>query len=51
MHDGQVITNEDLVMKRPGDGIPAIEIDKIIGKKINREIMAGHKLGYNDVVW
>ncbi|MBI4931333.1 MAG: N-acetylneuraminate synthase family protein [Bacteroidetes bacterium] len=35
---GHIITTNDLVFKRPGTGIPPDEINKIVGKKIKRNI-------------
>lgn len=51
MKDGDTITDENLVMKRPGDGISAMEIDKVLGKSVKRNIKAGHKLEYGDIKW
>ena len=48
---GELITEENIILKRPGDGIPAIEIDKVLGKKASRSIKEGSKLSYNDILW
>lgn len=35
---GHVITWDDLVVKRPGDGIPSSEMENIVGRKFNRDV-------------
>jgi N,N'-diacetyllegionaminate synthase len=48
---GDVISVADLAMMRPGDGISPMEISKIIGKKVNKNLNPGHKLTYNDILF
>ena len=48
---GEKFTEDNIILKRPGDGIPAIDIDKVISKKAGRNINAGIKLSYNDISW
>lgn len=43
------ITESDLVMKRPGDGISPLKIDEIIGKKTVASFPADHKLSISDI--
>jgi sialic acid synthase SpsE len=43
------IIAEDLVMKRPGDGISPMELEKIIGKKINVALSAETKLTWEHI--
>lgn len=45
---GEVITEHDLEMLRPGDGISPMEMDNIIGKAVNKPLFAGHKLSLTD---
>jgi N,N'-diacetyllegionaminate synthase len=35
---GTILTEDDITAKRPGTGIPPYEIDKFIGKKINKDL-------------
>jgi sialic acid synthase SpsE len=46
---GHVLTEGDLIMKRPGDGISPINIENILGKKIIKNLSKDHKLNYNDI--
>jgi N,N'-diacetyllegionaminate synthase len=43
-----IITFKDLDFKKPGDGIPAREYKKIIGKKLNQKIKKNHKFSWED---
>lgn len=40
LHPGHIITENDVTFKRPGTGIPPIELQSIIGKKITKFIEA-----------
>ena len=41
---GTTITRDMLIMRRPGDGISPMEMDNVIGKKINQDLSAETKL-------
>lgn len=41
---GAVVQREDLMTKRPGDGIPPKQLDSLIGRKATRDIPADTKL-------
>jgi N-acetylneuraminate synthase/N,N'-diacetyllegionaminate synthase len=43
---GTSISREDLIMLRPGNGISPMDIDKVIGKKVIKEIKAGDQLKF-----
>ena len=43
---GERISREHLVMKRPGDGISPMEIEKVIGKKCSINLAADTKLSW-----
>lgn len=45
---GQIISEQDLEMKRPGDGISPMHLDKVVRKKIKIPLPRGHKLTLND---
>lgn len=44
-----VLTESDLVMKRPGDGISPMLLEKVIGKKVKTDLNAEHKLVWEDL--
>lgn len=45
-----LIAREDLVLLRPGDGIPPREVERLIGKRVNKDLPAGTMLQWSDVV-
>jgi N,N'-diacetyllegionaminate synthase len=45
-----ILSEEDLVIKRPGDGIPSSLIEQAIGKKIKADFAADHKLSWEDLI-
>lgn len=47
---GEVLKYEDLTAKRPGTGIPAFELDKVLGKEINKSLETNHILSYGDLI-
>ena len=49
MMSGDVIQQNHLVMKRPGDGISPMLIDEVIGKSVNRDLTEDHKLNWEDL--
>lgn len=46
---GSKIEEADLIMIRPGDGISPMDIDNVIGKTVNKDLEAGHKLFHTDL--
>ena len=46
---GNVIKLTDLDLKRPGTGISADKISKIIGRKAKRNIIKNYLLKYSDI--
>jgi N,N'-diacetyllegionaminate synthase len=46
---GRVISEADLVMKRPGDGISPMRMTDIIGKRTRTALPAEYKLSLNDI--
>lgn len=46
---GHVITENDLIMKRPGNGISPMNINVVLNKVINKEVKKDHKLSVNDL--
>jgi N,N'-diacetyllegionaminate synthase len=45
---GSKINKSDLIMKRPGDGISPMDIEKLVDKKLTRDISADDKLQWSD---
>ena len=39
---GEILTEGDIIAKRPGDGIPPECIGELIGKKVNTDIPKGY---------
>ncbi|SEA99956.1 N-acetylneuraminate synthase [Pedobacter hartonius] len=44
------IQDSDLEMLRPGDGISPMDVEKVIGRKLNKNLPAGTKLSLNDLL-
>jgi N,N'-diacetyllegionaminate synthase len=49
MKRGELIQEEDLVMKRPGDGISPMKMETIIGRKLLFDLPYDHKLELNNL--
>jgi len=49
MGRGSRISKDDLIMLRPGDGISPMEIDIIVGKKLNQNLSKGTKLSWSQL--
>ena len=47
---GETLERDDLIMLRPGDGISPMEIDMVIGQKLQENLQKGHKLKYTDLI-
>jgi N-acetylneuraminate synthase len=45
-----IITEKDLIMKRPGDGISPMYIKNVLNKKLNKDVTKDHKLSIDDLV-
>ena len=46
---GQVFTHENLTTKRPGDGVPPVFLEKIIGHRAANEIAEDTVIKWEDV--
>lgn len=46
---GTVLRREDLTVKRPGVGLPAAWLDRVVGRKLLYDVAADHLLGETDV--
>jgi len=49
LKSGAIIKIDDIIMKRPGDGISPMMINSIIGKKIKYDLPVEHKLSFKDI--
>jgi N,N'-diacetyllegionaminate synthase len=49
LSEGAVLTATDLVMKRPGDGISPMQIDKVIGRKLKKPMEVDEQLKWEDL--
>jgi len=49
LNAGEILQKNDLIMKRPGDGISPMEIEKVIGKKLKNELKEEDKLSWMDI--
>lgn len=47
---GHILTENDLIMKRPGDGISPMEYPKLIGRVLGTACSADYKLSYSDLI-
>lgn len=47
MHE--IITEADLIMLRPGDGLSPMDIELVIGKQVVKDLEKGHKLSISDI--
>lgn len=46
---GHVLTEADLVLKKPGDGLPAAALDKLVGAVLQVDVEVDHPLNWSDV--
>lgn len=49
VRSGQALAATDLVLLRPGNGIPPKNLDKVIGRRVARDIDAGTMLEWSDL--
>ena len=47
---GSLLTSDMLTLLRPGDGIPPVELSKVIGSQIKRSMQEGETLHWEDLV-
>jgi N-acetylneuraminate synthase len=46
---GTMLTTEHLTVKKPGTGIPAEEIDRVVGRQLRRDLKADELIGRDDL--
>ena len=49
MEPGAIISSDMVWVKRPGTGIPAREMEKVIGKRLKRAVTADSLLSWEDM--
>jgi N,N'-diacetyllegionaminate synthase len=49
LNKGHVLNSGDLIMKRPGDGISPMNINDVLNKTLNKDVLAEHKLSKDDL--
>ncbi|MCJ8166415.1 N-acetylneuraminate synthase [Pontibacter sp. E15-1] len=47
LHSGHILKQEDLVMKRPGNGISPMRLNQVLGKELVKEVRADAMLQYD----
>ncbi len=47
---GHIIEDNDLIMKRPGDGISPMMMELVIGKSVKYDLNEDHKLMWSDLI-
>lgn len=50
LRSGHLLTESDVTIKSPNDGLPPYEIDKLIGKKLVRDVSVDQNITFEDVV-
>ena len=48
---GAVLTGEDLTSKRPGDGLPPLWFDRMVGRRVRHALEQDQQLSLDDIVW
>ncbi len=46
---GSVLSEDDLIMLRPGDGIQPKEAKKIVGQIVNEDVLGGTQIQWEDL--
>ena len=46
---GTIISKKDLILKRPGSGIPADKVESLVGKKLLNDISFDTLIHYTDL--
>lgn len=49
LRQGHILTEEDLVMKRPGDGLSPMIVEELISRKLGRDVYADTKAKWEDL--
>ncbi|MFX1506533.1 MAG: N-acetylneuraminate synthase [Promethearchaeota archaeon] len=51
LNAGEVLSEENLSLKRPEDGLPPQYLDLVIGKRLKSDIKMDQRLSFNDIEW
>jgi N-acetylneuraminate synthase/N,N'-diacetyllegionaminate synthase len=49
LNKGHILTADDLIMRRPGDGISPMEIDNVLGKMLVNDLKEDTKLSWEQI--
>jgi N,N'-diacetyllegionaminate synthase len=49
LQKGDLISESDLIMLRPGDGISPMEMQQILGKSVKEDLAIHHKIDWTDI--
>lgn len=49
IHTGEILRSEDLVLQRPGGGIPPVDLELVPGRRATRNIDCGETLHWDDI--
>lgn len=49
LQKGHILSESDLIMKRPGDGISPMNMTSVIGRKLRKDLPSDHKLDSTDI--
>lgn len=49
LHEGAVLTAEDLTMLRPGTGIAPAKLDNVLGRRLRRTLPKGTQISWDDL--
>ncbi len=50
LEEGHILSENDLIMKRPGNGISPMDYEKVIGKKLKKELSIDHQLNWDELL-
>ena len=50
MKRGEIVKEKDIIMKRPGHGFDGQNLDKILGKKLKRNLLKDHQIKKIDLI-
>ena len=47
--EGHTLSEKDITLKSPGDGVPPYELEKFLGKKLSKNVSKDQALTFNDI--
>jgi N-acetylneuraminate synthase/sialic acid synthase len=49
LEEGHILTEDDIAIKSPNDGLPPYELDHVLGKALMRSIQADENISFQDL--